>query len=75
MFRESLLLARPGNAMAALKTDGTVVAWGQKTFGGDCSERQAELVGVYDVFAADAAFAALKEDGTVVAWGHAEYGG
>ena len=56
-------------AFAALRADGSVVAWGRKEAGGDASEVQHQLVDVGDIYATLAAFAAFKADGTVVAWG------
>ena len=54
-----------GYAFAALKSDGTVVSWGDPNFGGTAP---AGLSGVTQIFSNDYAFAALKSDGTVVAW-------
>ena len=62
-------------AFAALKSDGTVVTWGDPPSGGDSSAVKAELTGVTQVYSAGAAFAALKSDGTVVTWGYPDDGG
>ena len=59
-------------AFAALKSDGTVVSWGDSGFGGTTP---AGLSGVTQIFSNYAAFAALKSDGTVVSWGYPDYGG
>ena len=60
-------------AFAALKADGTVVAWGSSggsyEYGGDCSTVQTQLVDVRHIYSTRAAFAALKTDGSVVSWG------
>ena len=57
-------------ALAALKTDGSVVTWGCSVDGGDSSAVQGQLAGdVKTIFSANGAFAALKADGSVVAWG------
>jgi alpha-tubulin suppressor-like RCC1 family protein len=61
------------NAFAALKKDGTVVAWGNTSGGGDAAGK--DLTNVKTIFATAYAFAALKKDGTVVAWGNAGEGG
>eukprot|EP00746_Dinoflagellata_sp_MGD_P019008 gnl/MRDRNA2_/MRDRNA2_144139_c0_seq1.p1 gnl/MRDRNA2_/MRDRNA2_144139_c0~~gnl/MRDRNA2_/MRDRNA2_144139_c0_seq1.p1 ORF type:complete len:362 (-),score=98.45 gnl/MRDRNA2_/MRDRNA2_144139_c0_seq1:260-1345(-) len=66
------------HAFAALKDDGSVVAWGDRGEGGDCSAIQAQLLDVQHLCFTERAFAALKEDGTVLAWGSSgdyEYGG
>ena len=63
-------------AFAALKQDGSVVAWGDSAGGGDISSVQPELSsGVLALSATDRAFAALKSDGSVVAWGEPDRGG
>jgi hypothetical protein len=59
------------DAFAALKTNGTVVAWGDH--GGSGGSAPSGLNGVQTIYSNDYAFAALKTDGTVVAWGR--YGG
>ena len=73
------------SAFAALKIDGSVVAWGNDDDGGnphstseDASPplEPADLAsGVVEIVAAKYAFAALKEDGSVVAWGYESMGG
>eukprot|EP00439_Symbiodinium_sp_Y106_P037160 s824_g4.t1 len=62
-------------AFAAIKEDGSVVAWGCARFGGDCSSVAQQLVEVQQIHASEAAFAAIKEDGTVVTWGNSSAGG
>ena len=60
------------SAFAALKSDGSVVAWGDA--GGTIGD--ASVSGnVVSLYANDGAFAALKSDGSVVTWGSAAYGG
>ena len=54
-----------GGAFAALKADGTVVAWGGKNYGGDCSDVQEQLVDVRYIYPTSSAFAALKGDGVL----------
>ncbi len=53
---------------------GTVVTWGDASFGGD-SSAVAPLTNVQTIFPNEVAFAALKQDGTVVTWGNANSGG
>ncbi|CAE8732981.1 unnamed protein product, partial [Polarella glacialis] len=62
-------------AFAALKADGSVVAWGSSTQGGDASRVQAALAGVTAIYFTSSAFAAVKADGSVVAWGDDANGG
>ena len=69
-------------AFAALKLDGSVVAWGAgpSTFegdhGGDCSAIQAQLAeGVQHISSTERAFATLKAGGSVASWGDEEWGG
>jgi hypothetical protein len=56
----------------ALKSDGTVVAWGDNTFGQ--TTVPGGLFGVTAIAAGSYHTLALKSDGTVVAWGNDEYG-
>ena len=52
------------SAFAALKADGSVVAWGYGVYGGDCSEVKDQLTGgVQSIYNTEEAFAALKADG------------
>ena len=64
---------RNTNAFAALKEDGTVVAWGSSGSGG--SGVPSGLSGVKTIYSTEYAFTALKEDGTVAAWGDSKNGG
>ncbi|MBA4467324.1 hypothetical protein FHK98_19055, partial [Cylindrospermopsis raciborskii CS-506_A] len=74
-------------AFAALKSDGSVVTWGNYIYGGDSSSVSSRLTsgvtqifstgyaGVTQIFSTGYAFAALKSDGSVVTWGDSSYGG
>lgn len=63
-------------AFAALKSNGTVVAWGHPTMGGSFSEeKRLKLINVSSLHSTDNAFVALKSDGSVVAWGLDSDGG
>ena len=63
-------------AFAALKSDGSVVTWGDSSAGGDSNAVSDQLSeGVQAVFSINTAFAALKSDGSVVTWGASSYGG
>ena len=61
-----------GRAFAALKTDGSVVVWGELAGGTTPSNVSSGVVAVYSTAIA---FAALKTDGSVVAWGESGSGG
>nr|WP_115093126.1 DUF4347 domain-containing protein [Synechococcus sp. UW106] len=65
------------DAFAALKYDGSVIAWGSAGNGGDSSSVDQHLTsGVVSIFSNGAsAFAALKTDGSVITWGDADDGG
>ena len=71
-------------AFAALKSDGTVTAWGGHNYGGDITNThhstsiridQSDLSNVVQIYATYNAFAALKADGTVSCWGSSTGGG
>jgi alpha-tubulin suppressor-like RCC1 family protein len=58
-------------AFAALKDDGSVVAWGDAEMGSNTSVYADQLKkGVKTIYSADRAFCALKDDGMVVSWGY-----
>ena len=65
-------------AFAALKSDGSVIAWGDSHYGGvlgvDNNGYDSQIAanlssGVTEVFSNRYAFAALKTDGSIVSWG------
>ena len=63
-------------AFAAIKSDGSVVTWGDPREGGDSDAVREQLrKGVRSISATTSAFAAIKSDGSVVTWGHPDYGG
>ena len=63
-------------AFAALKNDGSVVAWGDPLRGGDTGSSQKFLGGNVKTIAANGtSFAALKKNGRVVTWGDPWRGG
>eukprot|EP00746_Dinoflagellata_sp_MGD_P155047 gnl/MRDRNA2_/MRDRNA2_85173_c0_seq2.p1 gnl/MRDRNA2_/MRDRNA2_85173_c0~~gnl/MRDRNA2_/MRDRNA2_85173_c0_seq2.p1 ORF type:complete len:1075 (-),score=201.63 gnl/MRDRNA2_/MRDRNA2_85173_c0_seq2:64-3138(-) len=58
------------DAVAALKTDGSVIAWGKQDAGGDSSKVQEQITkDVKAIYASQKGFAAFKHDCTVVTWG------
>ena len=70
------------NAFAAIRADGSVVAWGGPPIDedesgdpGNCTAVQSQLQRVTHIQAAYCAFAALREDGSVVTWGDDVAGG
>ena len=67
------------SAMAAIKEDGSVFAWGNTTNGGTLPAAAAALldgsVRAVRLFSTSDSFAALREDGSVVTWGNAGRGG
>ena len=60
-------------AFAALKQDGTVVTWGDKSYGGDTSKLQ-DLTNVAQIYASEAEFFAVKHDGSALQWGGGLHG-
>lgn len=74
------------NAFAALKSDGSVVTWGDAKSGGASSiviynqgfsyiSVADKLVGVDRLYSNENAFVALKKNGTVITWGGSDAGG
>ncbi|TAN48428.1 MAG: DUF4347 domain-containing protein, partial [Methylococcaceae bacterium] len=60
------------SSFAALRSDGSVVTWGDGASGGDSSAVADRINGAIDVtqiFSTRSAFAALRSDGSVVTWG------
>ncbi|WCE32486.1 DUF1176 domain-containing protein [Vibrio sp. SCSIO 43137] len=64
-----------GDAFVALRSDGTVVSWGDKYRGADISKVASELTNVKQVVHAAYAFAAIRQDDSVVSWGDHDRGG
>ena len=64
-------------AFAALRSDGTVVSWGNPSFGGTAYKGGpfVKAQQVKAIQSSEAAFMALHYDGSVTAWGNANCGG
>jgi alpha-tubulin suppressor-like RCC1 family protein len=60
------------HAFAALKADGSIMAWGGSTHGGSGEPTDSDYIKIYST---EYAFAALKADGSITAWGNSKYGG
>ena len=70
-----VVIAATKHAFAAILSSGTVVAWGARHAGGDCSAVQHQLQNVQQIQSSAFAFAALLADGSVVTWGRQDSGG
>ncbi|MEO2175128.1 MAG: hypothetical protein ABGY96_13635, partial [bacterium] len=68
---------RNSRAFALLKDDGSVVTWGNSSYGGNSLAVADELASnkVVQVYSAGRAFAALTEKGSVISWGRSDWGG
>jgi hypothetical protein len=70
-------VAMTTSAVATLKTDGTVVAYGTYkygtdniNYGGDTTSVQSRLTNITKLVGTNNSFAALRSDGTVISWGY-----
>ena len=63
------------SAFAAIRTDGTVVCWGDPDQGGDCRAVQDQLRNVQQIQSTKTAFAAVTAEGEIVTWGDPKNGG
>ena len=62
-------------SFAALRADGSVVAWGAPASGGDLQSVAHLLINVRELHASSGAFVAVTEDGKLVSWGRTDCGG
>lgn len=70
IYNDISLVAHNNNAWALIKTDGTVVAGGNGTYGGSIpTDKQPLLTNVVQIYATDYTFTALKDDNSIVWWG------
>jgi hypothetical protein len=53
-------------AFATIKSDGSIMAWGNPYFGGKKAPTNS---GYIEIYSNERAFAALKADGSITAWG------
>uniref|UniRef100_UPI0009C8411C hypothetical protein n=1 Tax=Pseudomonas sp. FSL W5-0299 TaxID=1917484 RepID=UPI0009C8411C len=75
LLNDIVQVAGTGEAFAALRKNGTVVAWGNQRMGGDTSAVEDQLINVQALYSSYEAFAALTSDGRVVTWGNPGKGG
>eukprot|EP01034_Spumella_vulgaris_P030747 gene30747-38005_t len=77
LISEVKSVTRSATAFVALKTDGSVVTWGNSDGGGDSSAVASSLssANVTHVYGNIGAFAALTASGGVIAWGEEAAGG
>ena len=64
-------------AFAALREDGSVVAWGDFIGGGDTTNVSDALDGstkVITILSTSTAFSAVREDGSIISWGDSNRG-
>lgn len=61
-------------AFAALKTDGSVVTWGNSQYGGSSPDIELRS-DVVEIYTNNDVFVALKRDGSVITWGKEATGG
>ncbi len=59
-------------AFATIKSDGSIMAWGNPYFGGKKAPTNS---GYIEIYSNERAFAALKADGSITTWGSLKYGG
>lgn len=67
--------ATASGAFAAIRSDRTVVTWGNQEAGGDSRAVQEKLQNVQQIQATLRAFAAICDDGGIVSWGDPDFGG
>ncbi|CAE7361094.1 unnamed protein product [Symbiodinium natans] len=72
---QDVVIAATLHAFAAIRSSGTVVAWGDAGAGGECSAVQHQLQNVQQIQSSAFAFAALRADGSAVTWGRRDSGG
>ena len=64
------------NAWAALKSNGSVITWGNCKYGGDSSSIKSNISSeIVYIASTGSAFAALKSNGSIVTWGSSSSGG
>ena len=72
---DGIQLVASWQAFALLRSDGSVVSWGNPAAGGDNQDVQDQLMDVRQIKANSSAFAAILGDGSVVTWGDPGAGG
>jgi uncharacterized protein YjbI with pentapeptide repeats len=56
-------------AFCALKTDGTLVTWGDSVYGGDYKTKYSEITNISKIIGNGLAFAAISKTGKLYTWG------
>lgn len=75
LLSDVVLVISNKGAFAALKADGSVVAWGESDWGGVADQLPSILSSNVDkIVSSFGAFAALMNDGSVVVWGDLGWG-
>lgn len=70
IYNDISVVSHNNSAWALIKTDGTVVAGGNSTYGGSIpTDKQQQLTNVVQIYATDYTFTALKNDNSIVWWG------
>lgn len=64
-----LMACATRSAVAVLKTDGTVVAFGHRNYGGNTAPVASQLYNITKLIASTYVFTALRSDGRVFSWG------
>lgn len=56
-------------SFSAIKEDGSVIAWGHPSWGGDVETASGDLVNIIDIQALEYSYVALTDDGNIIVWG------
>jgi len=56
-------------SFSAIKEDGSVIAWGHSSWGGNVETASGNLINIIDIQALNYSYVALASDGNVIVWG------